>query len=333
MKRKYIALLGLMFMLACGQEQATKTNVEHIDADTLVEKVETETQPEVKLFDMHPEPIFEEEQEDYLQPNIKYFTGEIAGDKIELILNQLTKPNQFVGHYLYNSNGACFEIKAEWSESKDSIFITRYKDYKVREEFKGACTDNLSEINGIWIKGENQKPFSLKAVKNTPEQAQVFINLEKGIGLHLTQKGIRMEEGYSGMERFNNFMFTNQMGAAYDFGQEWSHYGSQVFEDQNEIIYSSIDLNNSEETIFDTPPSGPDDFENSNVIGTEYSAYGDWIVQVINDGESSFDTIKINENRNLEPVMFRKWVVFMDERGNNLVYQWNSANQKFEQRQ
>lgn len=269
MKRNLIALTASILLFACSQKTETDINTEVIDSDTLAKKVETQTLSEEKLFDMHPEPFFEEEQADELKANIKYYAGEIEGDKIELILNQLNKPHRFIGHYLYSSNGACFEIEADWLETKDSIFIKRYKDSKVREEFKGACTEGLSEINGIWIKGESEKPFSLKEVKNSPEQTQVYINLDNKGEFILTQNGIRLLEGYSGMERFNNFMFTNQMGSAYDFGEEWNFYESQVFFDQDVIVYSSIDLNNTSETLLDGIPDDHEDINNYKIIGMD----------------------------------------------------------------
>jgi len=337
MKFTPTSILFTILLLSCTENNSSeqtdekRKTTEFDSTQTSVEQ-EIKVKDESNLFNMNPPLELVEMNKDYSRPTIHYYSGNIGGSEINLILNELSNPDKLKGNYIYTKNGSSFEIEAKTNQNKDSIFITRYKKDKVREVFKGEMVDNLAYIKGDWVKGEKIQHFELMEEFSTPEQTQMFINLNS-MEFVLTDQGIALKEGFSGMEEFNSFTFTDNMGSTSDFEESWSDYSSQVFFENNTIVHTKININNTIETIFEETDEDLDHevLNNLDVIGTKEYARGKIIVSVIQNGITTKDTIPIDVDYILNPIAFKKVITLNEEDGEkSIVYKWNGSTLKFE---
>ncbi len=314
--------MGLGFLMAC-QETKPVESKEKVESETnqpidTIEEVE-----EPKLFDMHPEPIYEEESSAFEKPNLHYFSGQKGSDNISFVL---LKGGEYSldGYYLNQTQNEMVHVSAKKYAEGDSLKISLQE--QSMGHFEGAWLINENKINGIWVGTDSTEiEFEVTEEINSPEQIQVFTDLSTGVGLILTKNGIRKRENPDGEVDFNTFMnHQTVILGGYDTGEEWINYSQQIFWDRDQIVYTWVEINNVLWT----------DFEGTDgELGTEQESYVKMEVKVITDGLTHSDTISFTEDMNLSVVLFQENICFVDDDGKlKKQFKWQASEQTFKEK-
>lgn len=338
---------SIIFISSCGstseKTETSKSNEFTESMDTIAEVVEVyendtvAEKPIAPLFDMHPIPNFMEPYNAIPKsPNIIYYAGNIGNDPISVQLEQKSNSTEWTGKYLYNNNGNLFNLNVDFKPVNDTVYFLREIDDEIKETFVTKFNASNESYEGIWIKGNDTLPFVITPEQSTAEERELFIHFANGSFYNSSEELLlNIDDTYSsGTGEFANSYCKDQMGSAYDFGEEWTVFHQKIIFKEEKIIFVEMECNNGTSAVFveGKEPDGPEDTEYE-VEGIEHNSNNKITYQVIKDDIIEEDELILDYSYNSDVWIMNDYILIQlsrdAEQGELIKYKWHEDLEEF----
>jgi hypothetical protein len=172
--------------------------------------------------------------------------------------------------------------------------------------------------------------------QSTAEERELFIHFANGSFYNSSEELLlNIDDTYSsGTGEFANSYCKDQMGSAYDFGEEWTVFHQKIIFKEEKIIFVEMECNNGTSAVFveGKEPDGPEDTEYE-VEGIEHNSNNKITYQVIKDDIIEEDELILDYSYNSDVWIMNDYILIQlsrdAEQGELIKYKWHEDLEEF----